>query len=327
MITAHFQNGNLPMRGRDLPSTTSLRSFEAVARLAGCTRAAAELFTTPGAVSKQIKALEQAVGSVLFVRSPQGLTLTPAGAIYLESARNVLSELEAAAVRAREAGRARQRLLLHVLPTLADKWLLPRFASFAEAHSDIDVQFTNQLAGGGTEAEPDASLRWGDGQWLGCDATYLTGRELVLAISPAWAARRAPISRAADLLDATLLQHFELPGAWHDFFAQHGVRLREMPHTVRYGYFSVLLRGALTGMGIALVPKVLVADDLRGGALVNPAGLGCTIRSGYWLVTRRARRGEAAIGAFRDWLLALEPPAGREPRARSAGRVRHPPRS
>ncbi len=256
-------------------------------------------------MSKQLRALELALGLPLFVRSPQGLVLTTAGSQYLPTVRAVLSQLEAAGERLRDPSPHRQRLMLHVLPALADKWLLPRFAAFTEAHPDIDVQFTNQM---GSELEPaqaDVSFRYGLGTWPGLDAHYLVGRELKLVASPALLERQGPVAAAADALRFTLLQHFELANAWHEFFAQCGVRQRTLPATVRYGFFSVLIRGAITGMGLALVPEVLVAEELRAGILVNPGGLGCSSRAGYYLTSARSRSKEAAIARFRQWVLSV----------------------
>lgn len=290
------------MAGRPLPSTVSLRAFEACARLGGCTPAAKELFTTPGAVSKQLKALEDVLGVELFVRTRQGLVLGTAGRAYLETAQAVLSHLEAAQTRLRAPDSGRTQLLLHVLPTLADRWLLPRFPAFLAQHPDIDVQFTNQVGAEVEPAEADLSFRYGTGQWPGFDASYLVGRELKLVACPALLQRQGPITTAADAQHFTLLQHFELPTAWHEFFGHHGVRLRTLPSTVRYGFFSVLIRAAVTGLGVALVPDVLVADELHSGALVSPGGLGCTSRSGYFVTCARHRVNEPAIARLRLWL-------------------------
>jgi len=292
-----------------VPSTTSLRVFEACGRLASCTLAAEELAMTPGAVSKQLKALEETLGLKLFVRSPQGMLATPAGSSYLTSTQNLLTQLEVAAARAHAAASQRRSLLLHLLPTLADKWLLPHYADFVQAHPDIDVQFTNLLASDGTEEPADASFRHGQGIWPGYDSQYLTGRDLRLVASPALLERSAPLHDARDVLRFTLLQHFELPNAWREFFGQQRLRPRTLPPSIRYGFFSVLIRGALTGMGLALVPSVLVAEELRTGALVNVLSLGCQSRSGYYLVWPRERREDPALVAFRTWVGKLTPAA------------------
>jgi len=288
-----------------LPNMVSLRAFEACARLGGCTLAARELFTTPGAVSKQLKALELTLGVPLFVRARQGLLLTKAGTTYLITVQAVMSQLEAAGHRVRDPGSQRTRLMLHVLPTLADKWLLPRFPAFAGAHPEIDVQFTAQLGDVVEPAEADLAFRYGLGAWPGFDASYLVGRELRLVASPALLEREGPVCTPSDVLRFTLLQHFELPTAWHEFFTHHSVPRKTVPSTVRYGFFSVLIRGALTGMGLALVPDVLVSEELRSGALVNPGGFGCVSRRGYYLLCPRHRSAEAAITSFREWVVAV----------------------
>lgn len=327
MINGSFHYGNNDMV-RALPSTTALRVFEACGRLGSCTRAATELCMTPGAVSKQLRALEAVLGLPLFERMPAGLLLTPAGDAYLRDVQPLLAQLGAAAVRARQARSGRQTLLLHVLPSLADRWLLPHFAAFTSAHPGIDVQFTNRLGGEGIEAPPDASFVYGDGVWPGFEAEYLVGRRLRVLASPSLLARNGAMRGPRDLLDMPLLEHFELPQAWREFFAAVGLRPRAMPPTVRYGFFSVVIRAALTGLGVALVPEILVREELRSGALVNPGELGYTSRSGYFLAYRAAQRNEPTLGAFRTWVktLALQTdarpgPAANGTRSSRGGRV------
>jgi LysR family transcriptional regulator, glycine cleavage system transcriptional activator len=288
-----------------LPSTQSLRAFEACGRLLSCTRAAEELFMTPGAVSKQLRSLETTLGLQLFVRTGQGLLLTPAGTSYLANVQPLLARLAAAATLAHTAGSSRRTLLLHVLPTLADKWLLPRYPDFQEHHPEVNVQFTNLMSSDGVEQQADASFRYGEGVWAGQEAVYLVGRRLRLVASPALLERAGSIKRPQDITRHTLLQHFELPTAWQELFHELAVQPKVLPPTIRYGFFSVLIRGALTGMGLALIPEVLIVDELRSGALVNVNQLSSVSRRGYYLVYPKERRSDEALAAFRDWVVEL----------------------
>jgi LysR family transcriptional regulator, glycine cleavage system transcriptional activator len=288
-----------------LPSTQSLRVFEACSRTLNCTRAGEELALTAGAVSKQVRMLEDTLGLRLFERLPQGLALTPAGAQYIEHTRSILLQLEQAAWQARSVAVKGQMLRLHVLPSLAERWLLPRFGEFQKRHPSVTVQFTTQAKGSRRTEQPDASFRYGTGVWSKSQSTYLTGKELLLVASPSFLSATGEPDSARDAARFAKLEHFELPGAWADFFQQHGVRRPQQANVVRYGFFSVLIRSAVMGMGLALVPSVLVREELQCGALVNPAGLRCVARCGYFLVWPARQHGSPALAAFRDWVESI----------------------
>ncbi len=305
-----------------LPTMTALRVFDAAARTGSCSAAADEVCLTQGAVSKQIKTLEQTVGAALFVRTSRGLVLTQAGALYHEEIRPALEGLRAAQARIDALRAPGTPLRLHILPILGDRWLMPRFPDFARRHPALDVQFTTFVSAEDAE-EPDAMLRFGDGDWPGSLVDYLFGREVVLVASPDLVARHGGIGTVADLGRMTLLQHFQTPDLWTEFAEAAGARGVAPAHVVRYGFFGVMIQAAIAGLGIALVPEVFVAGDLAAGRLVNPLQLRCRSRNGYYLTVPLNRPASPALLAFREWLLAEaaqsgDSPAG-SPRGEGAG--------
>lgn len=285
-----------------LPSTTSLRIFEAVARHGSCSGAASEVCLTQSAVSKQIKSLEQLLDCELFVRSPRGLILTEAGSAYSRHVRDALAGLEAAAISVARLRDAPQSIRLHVLPILGDRWLLPRFPAFIDRHPDIDVQFTTFVSAEDTE-EPDAEFRYGEGAWPGYMADYLFGREILLVAAPSFLARFGNIQSAADVARHTLLQHFQTPAIWSEFAQAQGLRGENPARITRYGFYGVMIRAAVAGLGVALIPRAFVAEELASGHLVNPSGLSVRSRAGYYLVLPENRPPRSGLIAFREWLL------------------------
>jgi LysR family transcriptional regulator, glycine cleavage system transcriptional activator len=287
-----------------LPSTTALRVFEVAARHLTCTGAAEELFLTQSAVSKQIRTLEEALGVTLFVRVNRGLVLTEQGRAYLEDVRPLLTLLAAASARVAMRATDPTTLTLRILAIVGDRWLLPRFSNFAHAHPLIEVQFTSLLSKDGKEQSlTDGEFRFGDGQWPGFVADYLFGRELLLVGSPQLLQSQSPLRTPSDVLSCPWLQHFQVPHAWSEYLAAHQLETHNAPKVTRYEFYSTLLKAAAAGMGLALVPRVFVHDELARGELINPMACGVTSRFGYYFVSAEHRQTDPALATLRAWLL------------------------
>jgi len=287
-----------------IPSTTALRVFEAAARHLTFTGAADELCLTQSAVSKQIRTLEETLGVTLFVRVNRGLVLTDLGRVYLDDVRPLLSQLAAASARVAMRPVAPTTLTLRILAIVGDRWLLPRFASFAQANPQIDVQFTSLLSKDGRDqALTDGEFRFGDGNWSGFVADYLFGREMLLVASPAYLQTVPELQSPADVLRCHLIQHFQAPLAWDEYATAHQLPATEPRRITRYEFYSTLLKAAVAGMGLALVPKVFVQEELARGELVNPLASSVNSRYGYYFLTAEHRQTDPAVATMRAWLL------------------------
>jgi LysR family glycine cleavage system transcriptional activator len=130
---------------RTLPGTAALQAFESAAHHGSFTAAARELHVTQGAVSRQVQALEQHLGTALFHRERQRIRLTAPGEHYLQAVHAAFDRLEAAELELRTLRRGGGVLQLAILPTYGTKWLIPRFPSFAAGHPDVQVHFTTRL--------------------------------------------------------------------------------------------------------------------------------------------------------------------------------------
>lgn len=289
-------------RRAHLPTVTALRVVVALAHHGTVSAAADALHLTQSAVSKQLKGIEDIAGMSLFVRTGRGLQPTEAGAIYIEQARIALGALETAAVRVAGLRPASPRVRLHVLPIVGDRWFIPRFPRFAEAHPDIDVQFTS-LAPSDTIEEADVVFRFGEGHWPGWDATYLFGRDVVVVGAPQMIARNGGISHLDDVGRFPVLDHLQTPLRWSAFGAAHGMETDAPGQVIRFGYYALVIRAAILGQGLALVPRTLVVDELTEGRLINPLGLGFASRNCYWLTTPLGRPKPPAVAALCGWIL------------------------
>jgi DNA-binding transcriptional LysR family regulator len=286
-----------------LPSTTALRVLAALVEHGSASEAAKSVHLTQSAVSKQLRSLEEIAGMPLFTRTGRGLVPTEAGRIYVEQARVALGALETAAGRIAALRGSPNAIRLHVLPILGDRWLVPRLSQLAKARPELDVQFTTQ-ATGDTVEEADAVFRFGEGDWPGRRAEYLFGRNVALVGAPQLLARMGGIARAADVARYTVLDHRHTPLRWSEFAEAQGLAEFAPAHMVHFGFYALVIRAAIGGQGLALVPRCLIEDELLTGRLVNPQGLGFHSRHGYWFTTPADRPPRAGLVAFRDWLLA-----------------------
>lgn len=283
---------------------TALRVFEAAARHLTCTGAADELFLTQSAVSKQLRTLEEHLGVVLFQRENRGLVLTELGRDYLAEIRPLLAQIAAASARLSLRRSEGVSLTLSILSIVGDRWLLPMFGEFTRANPEIDIQFTNLISRDKqTTTEPDAAFMCGEGSWPGYVADYLFGREVVLLASPDLIARGDGLLRLEDVARYPLLNHFQRAEAWSEFFAANGMAPPSSPRVIRYEFYATIIKAAIGGMGLALVPRVFVSEELERGDLVNPLGLGVTSRRGYFFVVQEHKQSTPALAALRSWVL------------------------
>lgn len=286
-----------------LPPVSSVRAYLAVARLGSTARAAEAVHLTQSAVSKQVRLLESFLGVALFERGPQGLRLTEAGAIYRPYAEAALEQLHRGARRLSERMASRRTpVRLHMIAIVGERWLMRRFPLFAALHPEVDVQFTNYVSENETE-EADLDIRFGAGPWPGFEPHYLFGREIALVAAPTYLERIGGLSRIADIQQLTLLQHFQMPALWAEFTELNGMRGAVPAHTIRYGYFSVIIEAAAAGLGAALLPRCFVRDELASGKLVNPEGFGFDSVSACYLLSAANRQPTPGAEALTGWLL------------------------
>jgi LysR family transcriptional regulator, glycine cleavage system transcriptional activator len=286
------------------PSMHLLRAFVMTARYTSISRAAEALHLTQSAVSKQIQELESTVGVHLFERVRKRLSLTPAGQRYEAAIRPLLAQLEAATldlITSRDGGGA---LHISTLPTFGAKWLIPRLPAFQKLHPQIALNFV-PFAQGYTFARPDldCSILFGDGNWPGAVAEYVIGREVVLIAPPAPQSKPL-LKKPQDIAKFTLLQHPSVPQAWVHWCDAHGVKDVNPLAGPQLDQFHSLIRAVIAGMGLGLVPRCLVQDDIHAGLVSAPLNDGYVDDSGYYLCYPEGKSNLAPLVSFKEWLLS-----------------------
>jgi DNA-binding transcriptional LysR family regulator len=194
-------------------------------------------------------------------------------------------------------------LRLQVLPIFGDRWLLPRFIDFADNFPDIDVQFTTFVSP--TQAEnPDGVFSFGMTAPAGEKGSYLFGRDVRLVSAPGYWEKLGNPQCLEDVTSGVMLEHPQTPLHWPDFVNALGEPTAIPKHTIRFGYYTMVIRAALAGQGMALIPRGLIIDDLRSGRLVNPTSLGYQSNFCYWFTIPRSKAVTPALQTFIDWLQA-----------------------
>ena len=290
------------------PPLNALYAFEAFARRGGMTAAADELCVTHGAVSRQVRQLEERLGVALVEGPKTRLRLTEAGLELADQLTTAFRSLEAA-VGAQDPGAA--SLHLSCPGSLAMKWLIPRLAGFHAAHPEVQVRITESTAPVDFRRDRcDLAIRIGpsfDGEAMETTPFMPQFHGPVLAPGLLAGARDAHTL----LADLPRLRSQSYPQGWREWQANSGVTLPEPKTTRAFEHNTYMIEAAAAGLGAAVCPWTFVAEDLAKGRLVAPFGFAAT-GSSYVVLRPKGSRSKATAW-FRDWLVEqgarMPPPA------------------
>ena len=283
-----------------LPPLSTVRSFEATARHGSAARAAEELHVTPGAISQQLRKLEDFVGQRLFERQARGLVLTDAGRVLLAGCQEALAALQRATAQLRHQ---RQVLLVSCTPVFAAQWLVPRLQDFLQSAPEVDVHVSTtarlvDLAAEGVHF----AVRHGLGRYAGLQARRLLDDDLQPVCSPLWVAHR-PTAQAADITAAGLL-HDGQRDDWQLWARAAGRPQLDTSQGIVFVDSNAAIEAALAGRGVALARRSMVVNELEQGRLLALQVPQVVTPLAYYLVFREPTLAQPAARRFHDWLLA-----------------------
>lgn len=289
---------------KGIPNLGALQAFEATARLGTFSRAAEELSLTHSAVYRQVSGLEASLGVVLFTRIRRRVALTDAGAEYAARVRHHLEQLEkdTFGLISRSMGRS---LHIAVLPTLASTWLLPRLPDFQKQHGDIAVSLSVRTLPFQFNDHPfDAAIYHAEQIWPQTIGFKLFDENELLAVcAPELISGLAP-----EEINISALPHLHIlsrPDAWRLWYQAQGDEYE--PSTSagpRYELFSMSLAAAKAGMGVALIPRFLLQEDLAAGRLLRPSKGVLAVREAYFFSYPATHIRSDALLAFESWLIS-----------------------
>ncbi|MFI0473407.1 LysR substrate-binding domain-containing protein [Halomonas sp. HMF6819] len=255
------------MASRHLPSTAAMQCFEAAARHLSFTRAADELNLSQSAVSKQVAHLEAILQHKLFRRVRRSLLLTPEGAMFLSDVRKVLTQIEMSAQAVMTYSGNSEVLKVATLPSFGSRWLANKLPDFIAANPGISLEFHERVEDFDLEQQSiDVAFFYGHGSWPSLACHKLLDEEMVVVASPTLIERHR-ITRPEDLAGLSLLHLSTRPDAWHHWFADQNVATDRSYHGHRFETFPMILRTAMAGGGVALVPYFTVEEELAAGKL------------------------------------------------------------
>lgn len=283
---------------RHLPPLSALRAFEATARLGSVTKAAAELGRTHGAVSRQLRSLQDEAGIPLFDKAGTGLRLNAQGEVLREVVARSLDGLEQGWRRLRDDARGPS---VHVAcsATFAMRWLVPRLPDFYRAQPDVRLRLSMTTARELRHEGADLVIAW--------DRSGFPAAERARAIALG-AVAFGPVCRhgytleidAACLRIPVRITHEHTTRAWELWQAQAGLGV-EAESELGFPHTHLCVEAALAGLGVALVERRLVRDELAAGQLVAPCSF-VGFPDGLAAVPTSDRAASPAAGAFLAWL-------------------------
>lgn len=285
---------------RRLPPLTTLPVLEAAARLQSFSAAAAELNVTHGAISHQIRSLEESVGVALFAREGRRVVLTAEGAMFAEAIRAALAKVTEAVAALSPLERER-KLKISVLPSFASRWLMPRLGKFLECHPQYEISVEAiQTRSNFTTDGVDVAIRFGVGPWPGLHSERLAGDCYFPVCSPKFRRGKLP-TKPSQLAGLPLFRND--PQLWEKWFAAAGVPSAPAQTGIDYNDAAIFLQQAIAGEGIALTRRSLIGDDFANGKLVRLFDIDIKSENDYHLVCLPQNANSRKVSAFRDWIV------------------------
>jgi len=291
---------------RQLPSIQALVCFESAAKHASFTKAAQELSLTQGAVSRQVASLEEMLGVSLFKRDRHGMQLTQTGERYFKSISNRLNGLERDTLDIMVGNGLENNVTIAAVPTFASKWLVPRLAEFSKLFPNTHIHIeTRTRAFMFNDSGMDAAIYAGTpeqvSQWAGTEATKLFDEVVVPVCSPSLLKRNRPLT-PEQISQMPLLQQSTRPEAWRQWFNTQGLDPSQSMAGPRYEQFSMQVAAAQSGLGVSLMPTVLVTDELADGKLVVACDKPLSGLRAYYFIQPQSALHMASTAHFKKWL-------------------------
>ncbi|HDT5932214.1 transcriptional regulator GcvA [Enterobacter kobei] len=287
-----------------LPPLQTLRAFEATARLSSMTLAAAEMHVTHGAISRQIRKLEEHLGMKLFRRLTRQIILTEEGAEFHLAVTRLLSDLLRESERLRGRNPAKS-FRISTTVSFASKWLAPRLSRFRQQYPEFDIQLdVTDINVDLNDGQVDAAIRYGLGNYRDVTSERILNETVTPVCSPGFLREHNGLKDIKELSNCVLLHEYRMLANWEAWFEMAGEKNFKCHQGPVWTLGSMATEAAIRGEGVALGRSILIADDVAAGRLVVPfPQYTLQAERGYDLVFRSDNKDSYKIRILRQWLL------------------------
>ena len=287
-----------------LPPLNPLKAFEVAARHLSFTQAAAELGVTQGAVSRQVKVLEDYLGIPLFIRDANEIRLAPGAKQYAKTLTDAFRTLAQATDMLVDVG-GQVVITLETYQTFMTRWLVPRLPDFYRNHPNHELRIiTGNAHTRISDLQIDCAVRYGDGKWDNVQSSLLFKDQWIPICSHGFLERHSRDGYLSLFASEHLLRHHKRPTLWQEWLKQAGLPVHEPRYDMVYNHHAVIMELAAQGIGVALEQLAYVAPNLASGSLVQPHPLMLDGQTGYYLTWPKSAAVRDKIRPFRDWLVA-----------------------
>lgn len=289
---------------RFVPSLAALLAFEAAATYQNFTRASEDLGLTQSGVSRQVNALERQLGVKLFERIGPRLVLTEAGRAYSQTVTRLLDELEQATIDVVRGSSTKAALKIAVQDSLASQWLVPRMRRFLDRFEDADISmFPVSTLDDVSDGRIDIAVLRGRGAWAEAHVHHLFDEDVAVVAAPTLipiGAQHEP----GDYRRFPLIQNAHRPDSWLRWLEAKGLATQDTISGPRFSQSSMVIQAALAGIGLGVVPVVMIEEQLQSGALHLPLGPPVPSGMSYFAVYPIKAGASKRVLDVRDWLIA-----------------------
>lgn len=286
---------------RSLPPLNAVRAFEAASRHLSFSRAAEELGVTQGAISKHVISLEDFIGAQVFVRSPTGLSLTQEGYTLMEALRPAFAMMSDAFAHYHRKPPRSSICRIATLASFASQFLVPRLPEFRRLYPDIEIEFiTSTRLVDLTREEADLGIRYGLGHYEGLVSNRLVKGQLAPVCSPA-----VFKDHGGDVTKLLAnVRRIQTAGynEWRDWSAASEMDVSQLQPAYVIEDFLVCIKALLTDQGIALLPRILVQDQIDSGELVEFCDIPVDTEHTFHIAHTVASARRPFVQAVVDWL-------------------------
>lgn len=289
------------MISKTYPSITSLRCFEASARFLSFTKAAQVLYMTQSAISKQVAQLEDSLKIQLFERSLQGLKLTPAGNLFFIETKEILSQIELSVLNLQSHESNVETLNILVHTTLCARWLVPVLKGFGKAHPNIHLDIQEQITSSEIEnSKTHIAFLYGEGVWRDMTSIKLFTENCIAVCSPDLINK--PFNNILEFENYVLIQSKSRPRAWDEYFQSQSCLMKHSFVGPRFDTFYACIHAAMIGCGIALVPKLLVENELKNGDLLTIWSHEFITQKSYYMIFPSSMENTPKVSSMVEWI-------------------------